>query len=133
MDALRCLNQLVPDTLSAQSSSGSTPAHAAAAKGHVDALRCLRQLAPNTLTAEDNSGHPPAAYATDDVHTMAALEYLDACQVLTPLMLAAADRLHTVANELLHNGADPTVARVYQGSRLTALLTKICHKPLVGA
>ena len=37
-------------------------------------------------------------------------------------MLAAADSLPAVAEALLHDGADPTVSQVYQGTTLTALL-----------
>ena len=56
-------------------------------------------------------------------HTVAA-EYLEACEVWSPLLLAAADRLPSVAKELLHNGADPlaTASQVCQGNALTALL-----------
>ena len=40
----------------------------------------------------------------------------------SPLLLAAADRLPAVAEELLRNGADPAVGQVHQGSTLIALL-----------
>ena len=56
MNALRCLHQLAPDTLSAQDSDGHTPAHNAAARGHEDALRFLHELVPDTLSAQDSIG-----------------------------------------------------------------------------
>ena len=65
---------------------------------------------------------------------IAVQEYLEACNEWTPLMLAAADRLSDVAEELLRNGADPTVELVYQGITLTALLVaQIYRKPSAGA
>jgi hypothetical protein len=90
-------------------------------QGHVDVLRCLRQLVPDTTRARDNDGHTTKEYAEAGGHIIAA-EYLEACEVWSPLLLAAADRLPAVAEELLHNGADPAESQVHQGSTLTALL-----------
>ena len=64
VDALRCLHQLVPDTLSAQDNIGRTPAHIAAFEGHVDALQCLHQLVPDTLSAQDIMVHPSTSCRT---------------------------------------------------------------------
>ena len=125
VQVLQCLHKLVPDTLSTQTNLGATPAHYAAANGHVTVLRCLRQLVPDTISAKDNTGNDssftPRKYAQFEGHTVAA-EYLEACEVWPPLLLAAADRLPAVAEELLHNGADPTASQVYQDTTLTALL-----------
>ena len=121
--SLQCLHELVPDTLSAQDNDGTTPAHLAAMLGHVDVLRCLRQrVPPDTLSARSkHSGYTPKVFAQIEGHTVAA-EYLEACQVLSPLLLAAADRLPGVVEELLRGGADPTASQVYQSNTLTALL-----------
>ena len=121
MNVLQFLRKLVPHTLSARDSVGQTPAHHAAFSGHVDALRCLRQLVPDALNAKDITDSTPADLARRHGHTFAA-EYLEACEVWSPLLFAAADRLPGVAEELLHNGADPTASQEYQGSNLTALL-----------
>ena len=111
-----CFYELVPDTLSAQDTFGRTPAHYAAAKGHMGSLRCLRQLLPETVNTL-----LPAEIVARQGHT-AASEYLDACHAWTPLMFAAVDRLPDAIEELLHNGADPTAGRVHQSSTLTPLL-----------
>ena len=68
VNALRCLHELVPKTLSAQDNNGHTPAHGAAVAGHVGVLRCLHQLVPKTLSSQDNNGHMPAHLATIQGH-----------------------------------------------------------------
>ena len=85
-------------------------------------LRCLRQLGvlPDAPTALDTNENKPGAYPGG--HTVAT-EYLNACGVWSPLLLAAAGKLPVAAKELLHNGTDPAVGQVHQGSILAALLS----------
>ena len=68
VEALRSLNTLAPGCLEVAAPTGSTPAHAAAMKGHVEALRCLHELVPGCLEVADTNGRTPAHVAAAEVH-----------------------------------------------------------------
>ena len=70
---LRCLYQLVPDTLSVVNIHGDTAAHYAAGCGHItcghiNVLRYLHQALPGTLTAINSDGISVIHLAADKGH-----------------------------------------------------------------